>query len=77
MICSKPSVLNAQSNTDANFLFKVWLFTDREGSKEASKSDSLFTAFNAITELNLDKIDYDLFGINYQFCHLRLYDIKR
>ncbi len=76
MICSKPLVLNAQSNTDANFIFKVWLFTDREGSKEASKSDSLFTAFNAITELNLDKIDCDLLGINYQFYHLRLYDIK-
>jgi hypothetical protein len=76
MLYSLTSVLKAQSNTDANFLFKVWLFTDRENSKESSKSDSFFAAFSAITELKLDKIDCNLFGIDYQFYFLKLYDIK-
>jgi hypothetical protein len=76
MVCSITSGVKAQSNVDANFLFKMWLFSDRESNNEFSKSDSLFIAFSTATELKLDKIECDLFGISYHFYFLRLYDIK-
>jgi hypothetical protein len=70
------SNLKAQSNIDESFLFKMWLFADRDINKEVLKNDSIFSTFNDITELNLDKIECKLLGSEYQFVFLTLYNIK-
>lgn len=75
-LCLMASTLKAQTNTDAEFLFKIWLFTDRENSNGVYKNDSLFTAFSKTIDLKLEKSEYNLLGIEYQFYFLRLYDIK-
>ena len=68
--------LNAQKNVSAKFLFKMWLYIDRNNGEGGEKTDSLFKKFDQVVEINLDTVAYKLYDIDLHFYFLKLYDLN-